>query len=497
MSRKRKEGENKVMYAMGIFTLTGMLGVLLFHLGVYFPIFVSVVIVIATSIYIAYEVKMRRAGVLIGFYWITYSLPFIHIIPYAWFDFSGNYPSHMWGLVTRAAMLDERVITVMCMLAAMGTVGFGLGTAIDGTFGKRSRRYSVPYDQLNRLEALSMPVYVAWLIAGAFLSWIAAPIDTLFSSAYTESAYILQEGTFDSAWLVSYVILVFAFVDAMLDFDLRRSKIKSYLIFGVTAFVFVDLNIIRGDRAAVMMLLAFVIIKIFWLRDDSEATTRRLSFLQKFVYGTIVVALLSISWFVGSLRHDLVGSRSLSQIIEAGGENVRQVEDGFSNMAHGTWSAVLLTPLSISASYVDGVMNPRLGRTYVDLFLSLPPNFVAKMFNYERPYSEYNSPAREMVYGLGGTHAMVVPFMNFYVIGVLVAAIMLAVTCGYVESRCLSTPSVYSLSLLGCLISVSAHFLWYGEKYGLNAVMAFCGFAVFYKVLAMQRIPRGGMRSSG
>jgi hypothetical protein len=133
----------------------------------------------------------------------------------------------------------------------------------------------------------------------------------------------------------------------------------------------------------------------------------------------------------------------------------------------GTWSAVLLTPLSVSGDYLRDRLPLRLGRTYLDLLLSVPPGFLADRLGYERPIDATRGPAHEMRYGIGGTHAVVVPFMNFRMPGVLVIFVIWGWLFAKLE-QALCDPGARALveriSAYGITCAIIPHWIWYGEK---------------------------------
>ena len=138
---------------------------------------------------------------------------------------------------------------------------------------------------------------------------------------------------------------------------------------------------------------------------------------------------------------------------------------------NGTWSAVLLTPLSVAGDLLKGDMPMRWGRTYFDLLISLPPGFVADYFGYERPFNAKNNPALEMRYGLGGTHAVVVPMMNFGIFGVFFVLACSAALLEGAERMGRSRSNTCTMLLQGTLITATPHWLWYGEKVMLTALI--------------------------
>ena len=155
----------------------------------------------------------------------------------------------------------------------------------------------------------------------------------------------------------------------------------------------------------------------------------------------------------------------------------------FFNLFTGTWSAVLLTPLSVAGDYIHDRQSLKYGLDYWNLILSTPPGFVSNWFGYVRPWSGDAGPAWDMRYGMGGTHALVLPFRNFSMPGVfIIPAIMSYLICR-VEVLTQKRFSVYYLSLVLTLIMVAPHWLWYGEKYITNALIIFLLFMLIYRVM--------------
>ena len=141
----------------------------------------------------------------------------------------------------------------------------------------------------------------------------------------------------------------------------------------------------------------------------------------------------------------------------------------FNNIITGTWIGVLLTPLSVAGDYINGSLSIKHGQTYLDLLLSIMPGFLADWMGYSRPIDSLRGPAWEMRYGLGGTHAVVVPFMNFSMGGVFIIVALWSFAFAKIERYSIKRLTVSNLALLGIIAMVIPHGLWYGEKYIINA----------------------------
>ena len=153
-----------------------------------------------------------------------------------------------------------------------------------------------------------------------------------------------------------------------------------------------------------------------------------------------------------------------------------------SNFLNGTWSAVLMTPLSVAGNYINNSSTCKFGKDYLDLLLSIPPGFIADLFGFIRPIDGSNGPAWEMTYGLGGTHAIVLPFMNFRMIGVfLIPSIWTYILINF-ENKLSKNTNVMNLAFLVTIVMASPHWLWYGEKSGLNAFILWLFLRFFYRI---------------
>jgi hypothetical protein len=103
--------------------------------------------------------------------------------------------------------------------------------------------------------------------------------------------------------------------------------------------------------------------------------------------------------------------------------------------------------------------------------LSIIPGFLADAIGYICPIYSGQGFAWEMGYGLGGTFATVVPFMNFRMFGVFLLTAIWSISMINYERKALRKISVINLSLLLAISMASPHWLWSGEKYGFNAIV--------------------------
>jgi hypothetical protein len=279
--------------------------------------------------------------------------------------------------------------------------------------------------------------------------------------------------------MISYVLLAFALCDAILDQNPARKRFKRKVVFGAITFVVVFLQILRGDRESIPFVFGALLVYFYWaapLTQKRELQIRS---------GKIVAAgfvLVVVSMVLGATRHSLIEIQDMGQFVDLLVALYESDLIGISNLLHGTWSAVLLTPLSVAGDHAYGLLSLKLGEDYLNLFLSIPPGFIADAVGYTRPIDTLVGPAWEMRYGIGGTHATVVPFMNFRMFGVLVVPALWAYFFTRYEKEALKRRSVINLTLLCTVVMAAPHWLWYGEKNGFNALIIWMLLTFLYRL---------------
>jgi hypothetical protein len=463
------------VYSM-LFALFGVVAVGLFHADIYFPIWLSVAILAFVSLYFLNGYLKNRVGILLLLLWLVYALPFIHIPPYMWFDFSHE-PLRLWGMAVRPYMTDQRVIELTAMIGAVGAMGMAIGVSMSRKPIRRD--LGLDADGSKRIfRTMALPIWLIWVVVGVVLTWLAAPQETIFTAAYTQSASVLDGAGFDSAWMMSYVILSFAFCDTLLERKRVIQSVKMKVILAAVLLVVVYFQLLRGDRAAVPWVFGLALVYYYWAAGITQRRGFTMPWLK--VFG-VAFCLVAVSMTLGAMRHSLTGA-SLSDALDLAIALNESGAIGLSNILHGTWSAVLLTPLSVAGDHVNHLLALKYGQDYLNFVLSIPPGFLADAVGYIRPIDSGQGPAWEMRYGIGGTHATVVPFMNFRMVGVfIVSAIWSFIVVKY-EKFSLVKVTVINLSLLATIAMVAPQWLWYGEKYGFNAIVLWLIFSFLYRV---------------
>lgn len=153
----------------------GIFSVSLFHFDVFLPVWTSAAILMTgVSLFLWSGYQHKRVGVLMLLLWLVYALPFIHIVPYLWFDFGNDDPFVLWGLAVNSYMLEEGIVQLTAMIGAVGGLGFALGIFLSNQAIVRDAGLSTNANQ-RRVKTFSNPIWVVWVIGGVSLFWLTAP----------------------------------------------------------------------------------------------------------------------------------------------------------------------------------------------------------------------------------------------------------------------------------------------------------------------------------
>jgi len=281
--------------------------------------------------------------------------------------------------------------------------------------------------------------------------------------------------------MFSYIVLIWCLADAVLDAYRPRAGAKRAIVVASLLVVVGWLQLMRGDREAIPLAMASLFVVVKWERAIRGAAVVRVRGWRQKQVVLAVALIVVLSSLVGAVRSSLAGMDWAGAVetvadLWAGGML------GFDDLVHGTWSAVLLTPLSVAGDYLGGGLRLKWGEDYLNYLLSLPPGFVADWVGYQRPIDGWHGPAWEMRYGIGGTHAVVVPFMNFRATGVVLIVALWGYIVSVCERRTSSGRSVRKVALWGTLVMVAPHWFWYGDKYFINAMIIWWSVSLVYRL---------------
>jgi hypothetical protein len=462
-----------------LFFYLGLASATLYAFDIYFPVFVSVIFLVLISIFFLVSMQKRVIGILMPLMWLICALPFIHIIPYLWLPYEdAELLGLWWGLTVNPYMLDLEVIELTGMIGAVTGLGLAFGCSL---LLRSSDKVDSPIGLSKKIKNnLSFGVWVAWILIGVFLSWLAAPQQNVFNAVYTLSESLIQNLNFASAWTISYVILIFGFCDAIIDNNIYRKSWKIGIFLCAISYVVIVLQLLRGDRESLPLVIGLILVYFYW--SPKKIVSKNINF--SWIRGLVVaVLLLIISMVVGVMRSELAEVDGLSSLIEKLSIGVNSGTLGLANAFRGTWTGVALTPLSIAGDDIYGLLPIKFGSDYWDLLASSIPGFLADAIGYSRPIDGSHGPAWEMRYGIGGTHFSVLPFINFRMAGVFFISALISFALSRLETKAARIYSVKTLAMLCTTVMIAPHWFWYGEKNGMNAAIIFICISIIYSMI--------------
>jgi hypothetical protein len=370
-------------------------------------------------------------------------------------------------------MLDKKVIMLTGMIGAVGGLGICLGISLNS-----SKLVSKKLTFVNTNNSLSLPIWIFWVLIGFYLSKINTPKDTIFASGYMDSTSQIEGLNFASAWMMSYVILTFVFCDIFFESNRQIKKIKTWILFPILLYIIIFFQFLRGDRECLPWAFGLILAYIYWGKKNKDGSTVKFPFKKIFTF----VLLIFIMAFVVGISRSAVSGMDLYQTFNLLLEYKKEGLFDISNFFTGTWSGVLLTPLSVAGDHINNLLSINYGKDYLNLLLSVPPGFLSDLFGYTRPIDGLTGPAWQMRYGMGGTHASVVPFLNFRMVGVFLIPFFWSFLINKFERQTINNPNVINLSFLVSFTMAAPHWLWYGEKAGMNALILWLILSFFYKL---------------
>jgi len=384
---------------------------------------------------------------------IVFMAPFVHLYEYLTYGYEQRI--NAFGLLmSNPYSFVQPIIENMGTMAVIGSLGLLMGFLL----GLDNRRHT---DAENKeYRALPMAGYLFFIAFSLFFAYIDKPVQSIAEANYTASVNLLQQAgvSFNGAWQLSYVLLAVTYIDSLLS----HHKTKKYLFFAAL-LIESYWQFSTGNREIIGFYLFLLVMVAYRIKN-----TKNIIYLL-----ILALLLLVVSQVIGALRSIATDKNALEMI------SLMYDNFHFNRLLQGTWSAVCLTPLSVSGDYYYGLLNFKYGSTYLDYILSLPPSFLADFVGYTRPINGLAGPAWEMRYGIGGTHALVVPFMNFGIMGIYLVMLLYGLLLSKIESR-LKNNNFYDLLLVGVFCISILFWFWYGEMYMVRGLMAYAFAAILY-----------------
>ncbi|MHB8111275.1 MAG: hypothetical protein ACYDHW_14725 [Syntrophorhabdaceae bacterium] len=387
----------------------------------------------------------------------------------------------MWGLAANPYQTDKRIIELMSMIGAVGAAGFVIGTTLlKGRLSMALSGERTVYSSKHS-KFLSLPVFIIWVAISIVLSWINAPVSTIFTAAYAESQSISDSWNFSSAWMISYAILLFSSADSLFEGNPPIRKIKRKIVLFAFLLIVIWFQLLRGDRESLPCVIGALLMYYVWIKSCGVSMKRKSKALWPAIISIVFVVVIG-SYLIEKMRIFFVGVESLSGLVKVVSDLKEAGTISFDNAFTGTWSGVLLTPLSVAGDYINGTLPFKYGQTYLDLLGSIIPGFVADWIGYARPIDTLHGPSWQMIYGGGGLHAVVVPFIDFRIAGVFLIMALWGLLFAKIERYSINHPSIQNIALLGIIAMAIPHWLWYGEKNMMNAFLIWFILSILYRI---------------
>ncbi len=474
----------------------------------------NISIILSLLFFLSYLILFlrKRINILNLLFLIVCTLPFIHMIEYLWLDFNSQYvwnilnnepcsviendtglwkgPCEMWGLVANPYQVDTQVVNLMSTIGFTGILSIFLGSILNV---QKYESFFLDITKLDKKNSETLPLFpfFIWVSVAFICAYFTVPQGTILSTAYVDlESSISSKLNFGSLIIVSFILFIYAFADYIVEKNYSKKKIKGIFLLLFISIVVLYFQILRGDRESITFLISLIV--LFFLTPSKKRIVDK-NLIFKFV--VIIFIILFLSIFTARFRTGELINTNISNISEKLSYEIDQTGEAksltglfFSNLINGTWSGSLLSIASVSGDKIYGFTQVNewtplatiskekpfryyYGKTYIEYILSLPPGFVADWLNYDKPINQFKGPAWEMRYGLGGNHGYTIPFLNFGIFGVFMFAFISSLVIKKIYNSASKCPNVKNLSFVGISICIFPHWIWYGDKYIINAII--------------------------
>lgn len=465
----------------------GFVETILFYVGLFPPLEICILIFWTISIVGLVKISISRFSLLPRLMIIIYSAPFSALVGY-WFvqDF-------VWWLAPPAVveycqnrLLMEQMVTI----GIIGLIGLLAGMyAVELFLTAPSSRDPSG----SKLFTLPKSIFLIMLGMALFLSWLIAPPTTIFTTAYAsgETLSSAEKMGFNAANTVSYLFLVLLFIDSERERNYTVRRLKRMAVLGVSAFIVIYLQLLRGDRESIGLIVALALLNFTspWKTWSASGQGGIIATFKKYrksslKYALIAVMIISIFIGIGQLRFEVAG-HNLGDMDFAKFKRLF-----FMGFGQNTWTGTLVSQLGVAAEYHFGPMEYLYGRTYLDYLLSLPPGIVSHYIGYERPveanrgpgwwYNAYGDAPAYLALTTGGVMPTVVPFKNLGAVGVLLILGLYGFLIGRWELQNMSG-NFWARIQYGAVATSSFLWFWYGDMSIIRGLMAAFLLGLMYK----------------
>ncbi|HXG72779.1 MAG TPA: hypothetical protein VNJ04_19465, partial [Gemmatimonadaceae bacterium] len=452
------------------FLVVGAVTGVAFHAGLYLDVVPGVVAFWLLTIVAIRSSRLSRLSLLPRFLILIYAFPFSALLGYLLSpDFVWVYSPHGFDI-----MQDKLVVRQMI---AIGTVGLcGLAAGIHAARFKPVPTGARETPQPSAKTSLGLLAFLLLVAVAVTLSGIAAPAETILEKMYMidQSATAASQINFAAASLVSYILVVTLAIDVEREGSVHARRTKLFALGLGTAYIVIVFQVLRGDRESSGLIVA---LSSLYLTSPLPSASPRFvaSAIRKRILSLVAPLLLVVIVFVtlGAARYMIVasaGTLSTLTLIQLG-------------LAENTWTAVLWTNLSAAWEFRHGVLNYKLGETYLHYLLSLPPGIVTSALGISRPLESWQGIAHENPAGIsaGGLHVVIAPFKNFGMAGALLILFLYGWIAGRLEILNIR-PSLMTRLLWASVLCGGFFWFWYGDMVFIRAIMAALAFYWVYRL---------------
>ena len=440
-----------------------------------------VAVMLTVTLWGAFAPRITQLNLLPRMMLFVYALPFSALVGYLIWD------DYLWVFTLRGYAIGQDH-DVMAVLTLTGLVGLcGLVAALH-TVAAFTGEHEPRERPRTTTHALGHGLFAALIVAGVGLSMLSAPPETVFQSAYgaREGNSTAASINFPAAFLLSYVVFVLLWIDVERE---RRRSSRRWKMLGLgvaVAYVVIVLQILRGDRESSGLIAAFAGLyltapygtRLVPPRPVVRARIRRM-LLPLLLLVAVFIALGKARETVGAVSEHL----TVGQMLRLG-------------FSQNTWTGVLWTNLGTAWQYQHDMLDYKLGKSYLNYLMSLPPGVISRAYGYVRPEESGQGVASEDPAGVssGGLHVVIVPFKNFGAYGALVVLFIYGTLIGLAE-RGNRRHTPLSRFLWGSTFCASFIWFWYGDMPIIRAVMAALLFYPVYRLAMSSRYVFGKTRA--
>ena len=448
-----------------VITLVSIFILFFWQIGIEIPKSWLAVSIVLTTVIGLWQCSVNGISICSRFFIFLYGIPFFIQLGTLWHD------PFIWWETPLAIQytMNDGTIASMLTIGLFGLLGLMFGVQLCAVLRPKNNRHLQSVDESLRprpAATLSILFFLPFVLLALALSWLASSQETIFTNVYavaqTKGAALSMN--FNAAFLTSYIIFVMCFVDVQLDNRVDRKQIKTWILTAAILYTVLVFQLLRGDRECSGLLVA---ICALWITESKSVQFKR---VRRFVIPAACVFLVFLA--IGFLRSEL-SNRDRISIADVGG----MIKEG---MTYNTWTGVSLTNLGLAEDYERG-LSLKLGATYRDYILSLPPGIITGFLGYQRPLDGKESPNWWFQVAGGGIHPVVVPFANFGMVGawLILAGIGFFISScdGYGDSRIFSNRFFYGTVLCSSLL-----WFWYGDMNIIRGIMSYAMGVAAYKV---------------